>query len=127
LTNLLKMGIGLSPRFAGRNRLLTNYYPKRRWSCVNYVVRPGDTLNSIAARFGVSVQDLIRANNLQPPFFIYIGQTLFIPIRESPTPPRDDVDRRLRRLEAQVRELDRRVERLEVRVTRLEGRPRPRS
>ncbi|MDA5108501.1 MULTISPECIES: LysM peptidoglycan-binding domain-containing protein [Brevibacillus] len=94
---------------------------------MNYVVRPGDTLNSIAARFGVSVQELIRANNLQPPYYIYIGQTLFIPIRETPTPPRDDVDRRLRRLEGQVRDLDRRVDRLEVRVSRLEGRPRPRT
>ncbi|WP_429843233.1 LysM peptidoglycan-binding domain-containing protein [Brevibacillus sp. FIR094] len=93
---------------------------------MNYVVRSGDTLNSIAARFGVSVQELIRVNNIAPPYFIYVGQNLYIPITPTPAPG-GDVDRRLDRLERRVdalredfRRLDNRVDRLENRVTRLE-------
>lgn len=103
---------------------------------MNYVVQPGDTLNSIAVRFGVPIQELIRVNNIRPPYVIYIGQTLFIPTGRpgpgpGPRPEPSDVERRLRRLEQstnrlerEVRELDRRVDRLEQRV---EPRPRPRQ
>ncbi len=44
-----------------------------------YVVRPGDTLGSIAARFGVSASALARANGITNPDRIYIGQNLVIP------------------------------------------------
>ncbi len=44
-----------------------------------YLVRYGDTLYSIARRFGVSVESLMRANSLYNPHFIYIGQKLTIP------------------------------------------------
>ncbi|USG63773.1 LysM peptidoglycan-binding domain-containing protein [Brevibacillus ruminantium] len=103
---------------------------------MNYVVQPGDTLNAIAARFGVPVQELIRVNNIPAPYYIYIGQTIFVPTRPpgQPLPPSTDVDRRLRRLEDRmnraeqsIRDLDRRADRLEQRVTRLESRPRPRT
>lgn len=95
---------------------------------MNYVVRAGDTLNSIAARFGVPVQELIRVNNLSYPYYIYVGQNLYIPV--SPTPaPGDNVDRRLDRLEDRVdslrddyRQLGNEVDRLGNRVTRLENR-----
>ncbi|ASJ53138.1 peptidoglycan-binding protein LysM [Brevibacillus formosus] len=93
---------------------------------MNYVVRSGDTLNSIAARFGVSVQELIRVNNIAYPYYIYVGQNLYIPITATPAPGAE-VDRRLDRLERRVdalredhRRLDNRVDRLENRVTRLE-------
>jgi LysM repeat protein len=43
-----------------------------------YVVRSGDTLNSIAARFGVSPSVLARANGISNPNKIYIGQRLVI-------------------------------------------------
>ena len=96
---------------------------------MNYVVQPGDNLYSIAARFGVTVEEIIRANRLQPPFVIYIGQTLFIP-RGGPTPPPppgprpDNLERRVTRLEREVNRLDRRIDNLERRVDRLERRPR---
>jgi len=111
---------------------------------VNYVVRAGDTLNSIAARFGVSVQELIRVNNIAYPYYIYVGQTLYIPIAATPTPtppPMSDFDRRLTRVEYRVdalrddyTKLNDRVDRLETRMSRLETRvtnlerpvPRPR-
>jgi LysM repeat protein len=43
------------------------------------VVHTGDTLNSIAARYGVSPSTLARANGITNPNRIYIGQRLVIP------------------------------------------------
>ncbi len=43
-----------------------------------YVVRAGDTLASIAARFGVSPSALARANGISNPNRIYIGQRLVV-------------------------------------------------
>jgi LysM repeat protein len=44
-----------------------------------YVVQSGDTLNVIATRFGVSVTDLIVANNIQNPDILTAGTELIIP------------------------------------------------
>jgi LysM repeat protein len=44
-----------------------------------YIVKPGDTLGSIAARFGVSAGAIARANGISNPDRIYIGQNLAIP------------------------------------------------
>ena len=46
-----------------------------------YVVQRGDTLSSIAIRFGVSLQALVQANGLTNPSLIYVGQRLVIPDR----------------------------------------------
>lgn len=51
-----------------------------------YVVRPGDTLGSIAARHGVSVSALARANGIVNIDRIYIGQNLVIPGQSGGTP-----------------------------------------
>jgi LysM repeat protein len=51
-----------------------------------YVVRPGDTLNSIAARFGVSPSALARANGISNPNKIYVGQRLVISGSAAPAP-----------------------------------------
>ena len=45
----------------------------------SYVVQPGDTLYGIAALYGRNVWDLIVANNLSDPYWIYVGQVLSIP------------------------------------------------
>ncbi len=50
-----------------------------------YVVRPGDTLGAIAARFGVSAAALARANGITNPDRIYIGQNLVIPGKSGST------------------------------------------
>ncbi len=50
-----------------------------------YVVRPGDTLSGIALRFHVSLAALIRANHIQNPALIYVGQRLIIPKGEAVT------------------------------------------
>jgi len=44
-----------------------------------YVVRRGDTLYSIARRYGTSVQAIVSANGLRNASFIYSGQRLTIP------------------------------------------------
>ena len=44
-----------------------------------YVVQPGDTVYSISVRYGVSVDAIAAANNLDPHYTIYVGQTLVIP------------------------------------------------
>ncbi len=44
-----------------------------------YTVAPGDTLATVAARFGTTVSALMRANGLYNPNFIYTGQRLRIP------------------------------------------------
>ena len=54
-----------------------------------YVVQRGDTLTAIAYRHGVSVNGIVRANNLANPNRIYAGQRLQIPCASpgSSTPP----------------------------------------
>ncbi len=49
----------------------------------DYVVQPGDTLWTIAQQFGVSVDDLARANGIANPnaVTLQVGQTLRIPNR----------------------------------------------
>ena len=44
-----------------------------------YVVRDGDTLSTIAARFGVTEGAIMRTNDLSDPDHILIGQELVIP------------------------------------------------
>lgn len=47
----------------------------------SYVVRHGDTLGGIAARYGTSVSALIRMNGIRNPNFVRIGTQLQIPSR----------------------------------------------
>ncbi len=44
-----------------------------------YIVVRGDTLATIAARFGTTTSELMRANGIYNPNFIYTGQRLNIP------------------------------------------------
>jgi murein DD-endopeptidase MepM/ murein hydrolase activator NlpD len=44
-----------------------------------YIVQPGDTLNSIAERFGIGINDLLESNNLVDPNLISAGTELVIP------------------------------------------------
>ena len=51
-----------------------------------YVVKPGDTLSTIAASLGVSLQDLINANGITNPDLIFVGEELTIPGSSTPGP-----------------------------------------
>jgi len=44
-----------------------------------YIVQAGDTLSGIALRFGVTVDDLVRVNNITDPNALAIGTHLIIP------------------------------------------------
>ena len=44
-----------------------------------YIVQPGDTLSSIAARFNLTIDALMTANNLSDPNQLDVGQQLVIP------------------------------------------------
>ena len=48
---------------------------------VPYVVKKGDSLGSIGARFGVKVTDLLSRNNISKPDLIKIGQKIIIPVQ----------------------------------------------
>lgn len=53
--------------------------PAPRPATTNYVIRSGDTVTGIAAKFGVSVQAVLDANGLTRSSIIYAGRTLLIP------------------------------------------------
>ena len=46
-----------------------------------YTVRPGDTLYSIAARFGVQIASILAVNPGLNPFNLYAGLAILIPAR----------------------------------------------
>ncbi len=43
-----------------------------------YIVKPGDTVNSIAAQYGISQNTIIYDNQLVPPYVLAIGQALLL-------------------------------------------------
>jgi LysM repeat protein len=54
--------------------------PPPPWGCrTRYIVRYGDTLYSIAWRYGTTVWALVVANHLPNPNWIFAGQSLCIP------------------------------------------------
>ena len=53
--------------------------PSAVYADTTHTVAPGETLYAISRRYGVSVSDLIAANNLFNPNFIKVGQVLTIP------------------------------------------------
>jgi LysM repeat protein len=54
---------------------------------VYHRVKAGQNLSQIARYYGVSVQSIVRANNLWNPNYIYTGQLLKIPVPCSQPPP----------------------------------------
>lgn len=52
-----------------------------------YTVQWGDTLSSIAARYGTTVQALMSANNIANPNHIYAGMILYVPCGTKPSTP----------------------------------------
>ena len=56
--------------------------PKLRSEPEKYVVQPGDTLGQIANSYGVSVEQIARANDLTNANVLEVGQTLKIPVAD---------------------------------------------
>jgi LysM repeat protein len=56
-----------------------------------YVVGWGDTLSSIALRYGTSVSAIVEANQMANPNLIYVGQRLSIPTSSAPVPSNSGV------------------------------------
>ena len=44
------------------------------------MVQPGETLASIAKQYGVTVEAIVKANDLADPDVIEVGQKLIIPL-----------------------------------------------
>jgi LasA protease len=53
--------------------------PTPRQSADQYVVQTGDTLGDIAQKYGISVKDLMQANNLSDADLLDVGSTLNVP------------------------------------------------
>jgi LysM repeat protein len=51
-----------------------------------YAVQPGDTLSSIAQRFGTTADELARINGLTDPNALSVGQKLQVPRAAAPSP-----------------------------------------
>jgi lysozyme len=45
---------------------------------VYYTVKPGDTLSGIAKKYGTTVRELVKMNNIKNPNLIYVGQKIRI-------------------------------------------------
>lgn len=55
---------------------------------ITYIVKSGDTLSTIAAKYDVTVQAIADANNITNVNYIYVGQALIIPTGDTePEPP----------------------------------------
>ena len=61
--------------------------PANTAGTITYTVLPGDTLFSIARRFGVSVSDIMTLNNIYNPNLIFAYTTLRIPSASGSPPP----------------------------------------
>jgi LysM repeat protein len=66
--------------------MLTSAPAARAESPVVHVVGWGDTMFSIANRYGTSVNAIVQANNLRNPDFIWVGERLTIPGGSMPGP-----------------------------------------
>ena len=56
----------------------TGEYNNTKWPDVTYVVQPGDTVSSIAKKFGVSQQDILRYNYMDPDEWLEAGERIAI-------------------------------------------------
>jgi len=68
--------------------LLASSFSASAQSGFTYVVRRGDTLAGIAARFGTTVQALVAANNIFNPNHIFAGQVLHLSLIHISEPTR---------------------------------------
>lgn len=63
----------------------TETVPSAAWCSAWYVIKPGDTLNKIAARYGTTASYLAKLNGIPNPDFIRSGRTICV--KGTPPPP----------------------------------------
>jgi LysM repeat protein len=61
-----------------------NAVPPANAAPVYYTVQAGDTLNSIARKFGLNMQDIANANGMSDPNHLHVGQQILIPGAKAP-------------------------------------------
>ena len=59
-------------------RIETVRYNVHATGNIIYLIRQGDTLSGIAQRYGTTVNELVRLNDIQNPNLIYVGEKLRI-------------------------------------------------
>jgi LysM repeat protein len=60
--------------------------PSARVAFTRHVVRRGESLGSIARKYGVDIDEVVRMNNIANRNRIYVGTELVIPVPGKPTP-----------------------------------------
>ncbi|HJV47512.1 MAG TPA: LysM domain-containing protein [Bacillota bacterium] len=90
---------------------------------IRHTVQPGETIGTIAARYGTTVRAIAEANPGVNINYIYVGQTLRIPVSQYPPGPPfpppvpgpgpfpGNIEQRLRRLEERVTNIENRLRR----------------
>lgn len=61
----------------------TNYSSNQKQTYINYVVVQGDTLSSIAAKYGTTSSKIAEINNIKEPNRIYVNQLVKVPVASS--------------------------------------------
>jgi len=75
---LLRVPVGRQDTFVAA---LSKVPKSKRVTVAHHKVRKGETVGTIAGRYGVSVADISRANGLRNANRVYVGQSLLIPGR----------------------------------------------
>ncbi len=75
-----RLRLPATPSFKRRAKKLgRRFYHARQIRDRIYIVRRGDTINSIGKKFGLSSRSLIRANHLNHRGLIHVGQKIILP------------------------------------------------
>ena len=97
------------PSFQSRSTPLPPGVTPGPGGTVTYTIKAGDTLSGIANQFGITVEDIVKTNNIADPNAIQEGEVLVIPVgaatpaaaataTAAPSPPK----RRQRRLDKAI-------------------------
>lgn len=72
-------GLGSDIIYVGQRLVVPGGQPAGPTQERYHIVQPGDTLLTIAVRYGTTVEAIVRANGLPNADFIWVGQRLLIP------------------------------------------------